>query len=64
MSREQTHRIRFLRPQVDERNRRRVEKDLGMNDEAVEVIMNLRSQVIALQRQIHELETLVETYQS
>ena len=26
--------------------------------------MNLRSQVIALQRQIHELETLVETYQS
>ena len=34
-----------------------------MNDEAVEVIMNLRSQV-ALQRQIHELETLVETYQS
>ena len=48
---------------MDERNRRRLKKDLGMNDEAVEVIMNLRSQVIALQRQIHELETLVETYQ-
>ena len=46
MSREQTHRIRFLSTPGGRAEPAEVEKDLGMNDEAVEVIMNLRSQVI------------------
>jgi hypothetical protein len=41
----------------------RLKDDLGMDDEAVEVIINLRNQVMILQTRLHTLESTLEIYQ-
>ena len=45
----------------EERRRRRLQHDLGVDLAAVEVILNLRSQVVALQSQIQQLESELAT---
>ena len=56
--------IRLITDELDERCRQRLNEDLGVDDESIEVIMNLRSQVVALQQRLRELETALETYRS
>lgn len=56
--------IRLITDQLDERCRQRLNEDLGMDEESIEVVMNLRNQVIALQQRLRELESMLETYQS
>ena len=56
--------IRLITDQLDKRCRQRLNEDLGMDDESIEVIMNLRSQVIALQERLKEMESMLETYQA
>ena len=59
--------VRFIRRRtddLDERCRQRLLEELGMDEDAIEVVMNLRSQVIALQQRLRELESMLETYQS
>jgi hypothetical protein len=46
-----------------ERCWQRLKEDLGLDEEAVEVILNLRSQVTALQARLHQLESKLEIYQ-
>ena len=67
MKREEQIRMRSIRYQADladERCRQRLKQDLGLDDEALDVIMNLRNQVMALQARLHELESRVELYQT
>jgi len=56
--------IRFITNELDERCRQRLNQELEMDEESIEVIMNLRSQVIALQERLRELESMLETYQA
>jgi hypothetical protein len=56
------NRIRYIRLESEERCQQRLKRDLAMNDEAVEVIMTLRGQVVALQRRLRELESQLEVY--
>jgi predicted nuclease with TOPRIM domain len=56
--------IRIRKDDRDERCRQRLNEALGMDEESIEVIMNLRSQVTALQERLRELESMMETYQS
>lgn len=59
--------IRFIRlraEELDERCRERLQEELEMDEESIEVIMNLRSQVIALQERMRHLESILEMYQS
>jgi hypothetical protein len=46
-----------------ERCWQRLKEDLGLDEEAVEVILNLRKQVTALQSRLHQLESTLEIYQ-
>jgi len=64
MKKETELEIRFIRLQTDERCRQRLSEELEMDEESIEVIMNLRSQVIALQQRLREMESMLETYQS
>ena len=41
----------------------RLKEDLGLNDEAVEIIVNLRNQVMLLQTRVRTLETTLEIHQ-
>jgi hypothetical protein len=43
------------------RNKRRLQDDLGVSEAAAETILQLRSQVFALQSQIRQLETELDT---
>jgi hypothetical protein len=54
--------ILFEGSQANERSRQRLKDDLGLNDEAVEVIMNLCNQVAVLQARLREVESMVEVY--
>ena len=54
--------IRHLTDELEERCRRRLNQELGMDEESIEIIMNLRHQVIALQDRLQELESALETY--
>ena len=47
-----------------ERCCQRLKEDLGLDEEAVEVILNLRNQVTALQTRLHRLESTLEIYQT
>jgi len=47
-----------------ERCCQRLKEDLGLDEEAVEVILNLRNQVTVLQARLHRLESTVEIYQT
>jgi len=47
-----------------ERRRQRLKKDLGLNDEAVEVIMQLLSEISTLQAQVREQQTSLECHQA
>ena len=67
MKKETTFGMRFVHLQtdeLDERCRQRLNEELGIDDESIEVIMNLRSQVISLQQRMREVESMLETYQS
>lgn len=46
------------------RCRRRLREGLGINSDGVEVILQLRQQVVALQARIRELEIQLSTYQA
>lgn len=56
--------IQIITDELDARCRQRLNQDLGMDEESIEVIMNLRSQVLALQERMKELESMLETYRS
>jgi hypothetical protein len=58
------HFIRIRTNELDERCRQRLNEELGMDEESIEVIMNLRDQVIALQARLRELESMLGTYQA
>ena len=47
-----------------ERCLQRLKEDLGLDDEALEVILNLRNQVNLLQTRLRTLETTMEIYES
>jgi len=47
-----------------ERCCQRLKEDLGLDDEAIEVILNLRNQVTVLQARLRQLESTVEIYQT
>jgi len=67
MRKEAESRVRFIHLRTDEPNercRQRLNEELGIDDESIEVIMNLRDQVIALQERMRELESMLETYQA
>ena len=46
-----------------DRYRQRLKEDLGLDDEAVEIIVNLRNQVMILQTRLRTLESTLEIYQ-
>lgn len=46
-----------------ERCCQRLKEDLGLDEEALEVILNLRNQVTALQARLHRVESTLEIYQ-
>ncbi len=48
---------------VFDRYCRRLKDDLGMDDEAVEVIVNLRNQVMILRTRLRVLESTLEIHQ-
>ena len=56
--------IRRLTDELEERCRQRLNAELGVDEESIEIIMNLRHQVIALQDRLKELESELETYRS
>lgn len=67
MKKETTFGMRFVRIQtdeLDERCRQRLNEELEIDDESIDVIMNLRSQVIALQQRLRDMESRLETYQA
>jgi hypothetical protein len=47
-----------------ERCCQRLKEDLGLDEESVEVILNLRKQVTVLQARLHRLESTLEIYQT
>jgi len=47
-----------------ERCSQRLKEDLGLDDEALEVILNLRNQVTALQTRLRTLEADINIYES
>lgn len=47
-----------------ERCCQRLKEDLGLDEEAVEVILNLRNQVTLLQARLHRLESTLEIHQT
>ena len=47
-----------------ERCCQRLKEDLGLDEEAVEVILSLRNQVTVLQARLHRLESTLEIYQT
>jgi len=46
-----------------ERCCQRLKEDLGLDDEAAEIIVNLRNQVTVLQSRLRRLESTLEIYQ-
>ena len=67
MNKETASVLRFIRLSAsdsDERCRQRLHEALEIHDESIEVIMNLRSQVLALRERMKELESMLEMYQS
>lgn len=46
-----------------ERCWQRLKEDLGLEDEAVEIILSLRNQVTVLQSRLRRLESTLEIYQ-
>ena len=67
MKRETALSVRYLpyqENQAGERRRRRLVEDLGLEGEAVEVIMRLCDQVSALQARLREVESRLEIYQA
>ena len=46
-----------------DRYRQRLKDDLGLDDEAVEIIVNLRNQVLILQTRLRTLESTLEIHQ-
>jgi hypothetical protein len=46
-----------------ERCCQRLKEDLGLDDEAAEIILNLRNQVTVLQTRLRRLESTLEIYQ-
>jgi hypothetical protein len=56
--------IRRLTDELEARCRQRLNEELGVDEESIEVVMNLRHQVIALQDRLKELESALETYRS
>jgi hypothetical protein len=46
-----------------DRYRQRLKEDLGVEDEAVETIVNLRNQVMILQTRLRTLESTLEIHQ-
>jgi hypothetical protein len=50
--------------QAEERCRQRLKEDLGLDDEAVEVVMNLRSQVKTLQTRLRQVEFTLQVMQT
>lgn len=47
-----------------ERCCQRLKEDIGLDDEAVEIILHLRNQVTVLQTRLHQLESTLEIYQT
>jgi hypothetical protein len=54
-------RLRSVADLAEHRYRRRLKETLGINPAGIEVILRLRSQVVELQAQVHQLETELVT---
>ncbi len=56
---------RLLQPDdpAYERYCQRLKADLGLSDEAVEIIVRLRNQMMALKSQLNDLESALESHQ-
>jgi uncharacterized protein involved in exopolysaccharide biosynthesis len=67
MDRRASDNVKYAASKTDEaieRCRQRLKEDLGLDDEAVEVVMKLLDQVTALQARLRVLESTVEVYQA
>jgi hypothetical protein len=67
MDRRASDNVKYARLKTDEaieRCRKRLKEDLGLDDDAIEVVMNLLDQVTALQARLRDLESTVEVYQA
>ena len=55
----------ILRPHEEAYKRycQRLKEDLGLDDEAVEIIVGLRNQVMVLQTRLHRLESTLEIHE-
>jgi hypothetical protein len=49
---------------AEQRCRQRLREVLGLDETAVEVVMNLRRQVVSLQNRVYELETSLDMVQT
>ncbi len=47
-----------------ERCFQRLKEDLGLDEDLIEVVLNLREQVIVLQDRLHRLESTLEIYEA
>lgn len=47
-----------------ERCFQRLKEDLGLDEDAIEVILKLREQVVVLQDRLHTLESTLEIYEA
>lgn len=47
-----------------ERCFQRLKEDLGLDEDAIEVVLKLREQVIVLQDHLHSLESTLEIYEA
>lgn len=47
-----------------ERCFQRLKEDLGLDEDAIEVILKLREQVVVLQDRLHSLESTLEIYEA
>ena len=63
MDRESTSNVLDEADPAYERYFQRLKEDLGMDEEAGEVILNLRNQVTVLQARLRRLESTLEIYQ-
>lgn len=47
-----------------ERCFQRLKEDLGLDEDAIEVVLKLREQVVVLQDRLHSLESTLEIYEA
>ena len=63
MDSESTSKVRRPDEEAYQRYCQRLKEDLGLDDETVEIIVNLRNQVMVLQTRLRRLESTLEIHE-